>query len=736
MNTLSFDIGSFSTKVSYMIPNINQTLKTKEYKNIVLFKNKKEIIIGENARKIILNNLEEHKNNYVVNFIRLLNMDSETFFNKKEQFYTFAEISEQNDFEIFIEKKQNSITPFEILFLFLKEILTDLKKNFFYEKDIFDFKINILTTQNCLLQKKIKIRQIFEKIGLKNKINFYLKSLSLAYLHAKMNNFIINKRVLFIDIGYTEILMSIVKINHEEIFLENEKVLNLGIRDFDYQMYLQILRDLSEKYNVDYKFDKNIKFKILSKMNKLKRSFKLKKKCVIELEKIFGEDFVNKNISFDQKSYEKQNSVNFLKFRELFNKNFEKISNFDNLIQDCQIVGGGSKIKKFVNIILKNLEVKFIYNKLSYNYSGSKGALLKNEISADIFYFNNIAVKYKIIQLKKIKENDLKEDFEKFVIKDEYFFKENEKINSKQNEKIIDYIKTDVNNHIVKFSFKNKTKEEYIFEINDKFEKLKVHYYSPQEINFITLIPGDEIYHPKTKQIKNQNPKLKNAITQENPEKTQKKTCEEPKNTCKSHKNCKKVPKTVKTGQNIKITNTPCKKNPNSHNCESHLSHSTSKTKKNPLVNATYLHIYSDLLQDILLFFLAIAMSYKPSLKILDPIISIIISITVLFFVIRYSLNLCEKLMDKIPCEINFNEILNEILEIEGVEEVHDLHVREIGDKRYEGSVHCIVSSEKVLKMVTLVFRKFGVFHSTVQVEWVDGKNDEMYVNCDNNVDC
>ena len=748
MNILSFDIGTFSTKVSYILQNGEKKIKTKEYKNIVLFKNKKEIIIGEKASKLILSNIDQYKNNYVSNFVNLLNIDSETFFNKKEQFFTFAEISEKKYFEILIEKKTNPILPCEILFLFLKEILEDLKKNFLFSKNISDYEIIILINQNCSIKKKNILKEIFLKLEIKKKINFFSKSLSLAYLHAKMNNFIINKRILFIDIGYSEILMSIIKINNSEIFLEKEKILNLGIRDFDYQMYLQILRDLSEKYNVDYKYDKNIKFKILSKLNKLKRSFKLKKKCVIELEKIFGDEFINKNISFDQKSYEKQNSVNFSKFKDLFKKNFDMISSFDNLIQDCQVIGGGSKIKKFVKIILKKLQVKFIYDKLAYNYSCSQGCLLRDKISADVFFINNVGVKYEIVQLKKIKEennnkNDKKENFGQFVIKDEFLFKENEKINLKENEKIIEYIKTDVENHFIKFLVKNKKENKFLFEIDKKFEKIKINYDSPQEINFITLLPGNEIYYPIEK--RNRKNSFKNLITTAKKTETKKneKEITERKNENKEHnhkKNQTKIHNHKNCDHKKEIHN--CEKENNNHNhnhnhnCESHLSHSSTSKKKNPLVNATYLHIYSDLAQDIFLLFLAIGISYKPSLKILDPIISIMISLVVLFFVIRYSITLLEKLMDRIPNELNYNEICNEILDIEGVEEIHDLHIREISEKKYDGSVHLIVSNDKVLKLVTMVFRKFGIYHSTVQIEEVNGKNEDMYVNCDNNIDC
>ncbi len=166
----------------------------------------------------------------------------------------------------------------------------------------------------------------------------------------------------------------------------------------------------------------------------------------------------------------------------------------------------------------------------------------------------------------------------------------------------------------------------------------------------------------------------------------------------------------------------------------SHLSH---KSKiNNALFNTTYYHILADFIQDVILLVLSIGIKYYPSLTIIDPFLSLIISTFVIIVFVKLSLTLCKRLMEMTPSEIDYNKVLNCLLEINGVKEIHDLHIWDVGEKKFVATTHIVAEDESVLKEATLVFRKFKIFHSTVQIENSTGKNEENFVNCDNNIHC
>ena len=93
--------------------------------------------------------------------------------------------------------------------------------------------------------------------------------------------------------------------------------------------------------------------------------------------------------------------------------------------------------------------------------------------------------------------------------------------------------------------------------------------------------------------------------------------------------------------------------------------------------------------------------------------------------------------MEATPEELNYNKILNRLTSIAGVSEVHDLHLWELGDKKYAATAHLVTNADqnKILKEATLIFRKYKIYHTTIQIETPAGKGDNMYINCDNNID-
>lgn len=105
-----------------------------------------------------------------------------------------------------------------------------------------------------------------------------------------------------------------------------------------------------------------------------------------------------------------------------------------------------------------------------------------------------------------------------------------------------------------------------------------------------------------------------------------------------------------------------------------------------------------------------------------DPIISALIGILVLgssWTLLRDSVNI---LLERAPRGLDAGEIGRKMVEVEGVEEVHDLHVWEITSGFPALSAHVLVGGshnchERRRELERVLYREFGIEHTTLQVD-------------------
>ncbi|MHB8337632.1 MAG: cation diffusion facilitator family transporter [Ignavibacteriaceae bacterium] len=106
----------------------------------------------------------------------------------------------------------------------------------------------------------------------------------------------------------------------------------------------------------------------------------------------------------------------------------------------------------------------------------------------------------------------------------------------------------------------------------------------------------------------------------------------------------------------------------------------------------------------------------------LDPVISIVIVIVILigtWGLLRDSFKLS---MDAVPKNINYNEVQEYLESLEGVKEVHDLHIWAMSTTETALTAHMIMpgeqKEERFLEKVCLqLYHKFKIEHSTIQIE-------------------
>ncbi|GLV43179.1 Zinc transporter 33D [Carabus blaptoides fortunei] len=142
-------------------------------------------------------------------------------------------------------------------------------------------------------------------------------------------------------------------------------------------------------------------------------------------------------------------------------------------------------------------------------------------------------------------------------------------------------------------------------------------------------------------------------------------------------------------------------------------------------VRAAYIHVIGDFIQSFGVLVAAIVIYYKPEWNIVDPICTFLFSILVLattFAIIKDTLLV---LMEGIPKGINFTEVMNTFLNIEGVIRVHNLRIWALSLDKIALSAHLAIrpgaSPQHILMLATKnIHDKYNFFEMTLQIEEFD----------------
>ncbi|WP_236335677.1 cation diffusion facilitator family transporter [Paenibacillus auburnensis] len=149
-------------------------------------------------------------------------------------------------------------------------------------------------------------------------------------------------------------------------------------------------------------------------------------------------------------------------------------------------------------------------------------------------------------------------------------------------------------------------------------------------------------------------------------------------------------------------------------------------------IRSAYLHIVSDALGSVGALLAGLVMNVF-SWYIADPIISVIVALLILrsaWSVIRQAFHI---LMEGTPLTVNSDDVRRELLNINGVIDVHDLHIWSITSGLDALSAHLRIedhsSQQDILQQaVRLVEKRFGIQHATLQVENSSLQHDHLKV--------
>ncbi len=143
-------------------------------------------------------------------------------------------------------------------------------------------------------------------------------------------------------------------------------------------------------------------------------------------------------------------------------------------------------------------------------------------------------------------------------------------------------------------------------------------------------------------------------------------------------------------------------------------------------IRSAYLHMLGDALGSIGILVGAIAIHYTGWQRV-DPLLSILIAVLIVWTawdVIKESLNI---LLEGLPRGMQLGGVLASMRQVEGVLDVHDLHIWSLGSRTHALSCHVLIEdvppseSEAILKRLNkMLCDRFQIDHTTVQFEHAD----------------
>ncbi|HEY6392932.1 MAG TPA: cation diffusion facilitator family transporter [Bryobacteraceae bacterium] len=139
-------------------------------------------------------------------------------------------------------------------------------------------------------------------------------------------------------------------------------------------------------------------------------------------------------------------------------------------------------------------------------------------------------------------------------------------------------------------------------------------------------------------------------------------------------------------------------------------------------IRATFMHMFGDAVSSVAIILGAIAIHFT-GLDIIDPILSVLIGALIVWTawdIIKESLNV---LLEGLPRGVELSEVTGAMRAVDGVIDVHDLHIWCLGTKANALSCHVLIEdmppseSNAILQRINDLLCGFQINHTTIQFE-------------------
>jgi len=158
--------------------------------------------------------------------------------------------------------------------------------------------------------------------------------------------------------------------------------------------------------------------------------------------------------------------------------------------------------------------------------------------------------------------------------------------------------------------------------------------------------------------------------------------------------------------------------------------------RENLNVKGAYLHLLADAAGSVAAIVLGVTL-YFTDFRILDPIFALLIAALVLYSAKDLLYESVNILLQGTPTDVDIAAVTDHIQRLDGVTDVHDVHVWALSTSRYALSAHVVVTEDADRDAVLDACQhdlahEFDIDHATLQIERPDGSCETADIDCYN----
>ena len=149
---------------------------------------------------------------------------------------------------------------------------------------------------------------------------------------------------------------------------------------------------------------------------------------------------------------------------------------------------------------------------------------------------------------------------------------------------------------------------------------------------------------------------------------------------------------------------------------------SSTKKENNINIKSAMLHFLGDLLNSVGVIISSIII-YFTDFVYIDIIMSVVISVIIFTGGYKISKEAFFILMEAVPSEIYLNTLRNELLNIDGIKNIHELHVWKNDNEEISFTAHILLdnyekhNNYRIINEIKEKLAVYDIFHMTVQIE-------------------
>ncbi len=143
---------------------------------------------------------------------------------------------------------------------------------------------------------------------------------------------------------------------------------------------------------------------------------------------------------------------------------------------------------------------------------------------------------------------------------------------------------------------------------------------------------------------------------------------------------------------------------------------------------AVNLHMLEDVLGWIVVLIGAVVMRFT-DIAIIDPILSICVAVFILINALKNLREVLDLFLEKAPHNISIEEIKHHIMEIDGVLDIHHIHIRSLDGYSNSATMHVVTdcNGKEIKAKIKEELKEHGINHATLELETPDEKCEDLH---------